>query len=445
VFLDIKKAFDRTWKEGILFKLSKNFNISGKIWLAIENFISNRTFTVNYQNIKSSIFNIDNGVPQGCVLSPLLFAIFINDIIQIIQLSSPISVLLFADHIVLYPNVETQNANKLTCDMNIALDSITNWANKWYVQFNAKKSGVLPFTKKSHSLTKIQLSIQNNIIPVVQTYKYLGIVLHYKLDTRPHYNELLRKTRCFSNALCHIISISQCTPTEVRSLTIALIHSRITYSLPFLQLSSDQLSKLQSTLTRPLLRILNLPWNTHRSSILAEFGLLPLKQQQTYQHIKLLFRTLTFNHSLNPATSLYCTLYNTNEIIQNHCAQIQQSVIQNSIFEFHEYERNEIQNKQPKPIELNKQHTKIASNLISIFPHQSFELANTMIQSAIENEIPLLPPVSNILNTSPKQIYFRLKKLMLQLSIIQLKNDCSTNAPLKKIKKKFQNVKLFKN
>ena len=107
IFFDTSKAFDRVWQLGLLFKMKKlNFNSYIIIWLFY--FFQNRIFMVIVNSFLSTIFNIETGVPQGGVLSPVLFSIFINDIPLNYQINSSYSVL-FADDLAYLHISRTKN------------------------------------------------------------------------------------------------------------------------------------------------------------------------------------------------------------------------------------------------------------------------------------------------------------------------------------------------
>ena len=92
VFCDVTAAFDRVWHTGLLHKLY-NIGIRGNLLLWFEDYLSNRTQRVVLQGVSSSWGNINAGVPQGSVLGPLLFLIYINDLPKVVESS----VRLFAD------------------------------------------------------------------------------------------------------------------------------------------------------------------------------------------------------------------------------------------------------------------------------------------------------------------------------------------------------------
>ena len=129
IFLDISKAFDKVWHEGLIFKLKSN-GVSGKLLDLIESFLSERYQRVVLNGKLSSWKPVLAGVPQGSVLGPLLFLVYINDLAD--NLVSDVR--LFADDTSLFTVVydETVSAQVLNSD----LKTIEEWAYQWKMQFN---------------------------------------------------------------------------------------------------------------------------------------------------------------------------------------------------------------------------------------------------------------------------------------------------------------------
>ena len=121
VFLDISKAFDKVWHEGLIFKLKQN-GISGDLLQILSDFLSNRKQRVVLNGQNSSWTNVHAGVPQGSILGPLLFLIYINDLAD--DLSS--NVKLFADDTSLFSVVHDVNASAR--ELNDDLKKINKWA-----------------------------------------------------------------------------------------------------------------------------------------------------------------------------------------------------------------------------------------------------------------------------------------------------------------------------
>ena len=130
----MSKAFDKVWHEGLIFKLKQN-GINGNLLNLLENYLSNRKQRVVLNGIQSDWNPILSGVPQGSILGPLLFLIFINDLTDNIHSS----IKLYADDCSLFArvgNIETTHG-QLMAD----LDTITKWANLWKMKFNPDITG----------------------------------------------------------------------------------------------------------------------------------------------------------------------------------------------------------------------------------------------------------------------------------------------------------------
>ena len=133
VFLDISKAFDKVWHDGLILKL-KNHGISGPLLALIESYLSNRKQRIVLNGKCSEWSSITAGVPQGSVLGPLFFLVYINDLVD--DLSSDAK--LFADDTSLFTIVYDENiaAEQLNNDLKI----ISEWAYQWKMQFNPDKT-----------------------------------------------------------------------------------------------------------------------------------------------------------------------------------------------------------------------------------------------------------------------------------------------------------------
>ena len=123
VVLDISKAFDKVWHEGLIYKI-RRCGVAGNLLLLLQSFLSNRKQRTVLNGQSSTWGNVQAGVPQGSILGPLLFVIYINDLAQNLRYK----VKLFADDTSLFTTVQDPQA--AASDMNHDLDLITSWANQ---------------------------------------------------------------------------------------------------------------------------------------------------------------------------------------------------------------------------------------------------------------------------------------------------------------------------
>ena len=133
IFLDISKAFDRIWHEGLLLKL-QSYGVTGPLLSLLKDFLSDRLQRVVLNGQTSDWMHVLAGVPQGSILGPLLFLIFINDLPD--SLESMVKI--FADDTSLFSLVRDQRTS--SDNLNRDLGRISEWANQWKMSFNPDPS-----------------------------------------------------------------------------------------------------------------------------------------------------------------------------------------------------------------------------------------------------------------------------------------------------------------
>src|SRR4029078_1326064 len=131
-FLDLKAAFDRVWLPGLLYKLS-HMGIRGKAWSWIRAFLHDRRVRVVTGLMHSEWFSLSAGVPQGAVLSPFLFLVYINDLVDCAS-EAGCYVSLYADDVAAWSHDPTSDAHGDACLQDF-LRRASAWATKWKVLF----------------------------------------------------------------------------------------------------------------------------------------------------------------------------------------------------------------------------------------------------------------------------------------------------------------------
>ena len=191
VFLDISKAFDKVWHEGLIFKLRQN-GVSGKLLKFFESYLSNRKQRVVLNGFYSDYVNIESGVPQGSVLGPLLFLVYINDL----ESNILSNVKFFADDTMLYSIVHDpiQSASELNHDLEI----INQWAYQWKMSFNPdpnKQAAEILFSCKKKPVDHPQLIFNGTPVTRLLQHKHLGLILTPTLSFGKHITEKVKKAK----------------------------------------------------------------------------------------------------------------------------------------------------------------------------------------------------------------------------------------------------------
>ena len=165
VFLDISKAFDKVWHDGLIFKL-KSYGVEGELFLLLKKYLHNREQRVVLNGQTSEWKKIYSGVPQGSVLDPLLFLIYINDVPDGITSMCKI----VADDTSLFSKV--LDVYKSVVELNANLEKINQWAYQWKIQFNPdpnKQANEVIFSPESIFIAYLilPLNLMKELLPNV--------------------------------------------------------------------------------------------------------------------------------------------------------------------------------------------------------------------------------------------------------------------------------------
>ena len=186
IFCDISKAFDRVWHRGLLFKLEK-YGISGSLLKWFENYLYGRAQRVVLNGNNSDWKEIRAGVPQGSILGPLLFVIFINDIVDDIDAT----IKLFADDTSIY--LEVDNPRDSAEILNGDIDKIHKWSEKWLVKFNPNKTETMVISRKALKPVHPPLLMNQHVLNEVTNHKHLGIILSNNGLWHEHVDHIVKK------------------------------------------------------------------------------------------------------------------------------------------------------------------------------------------------------------------------------------------------------------
>ena len=258
--LDIEKAFDSVWIYGLIFKLIK-FKFDPVLIRVIYNFLSERSFQVRVEDSLSKERGCQAGVPQGSLLGPILYIIFMSDLPKPIPSPIPIKILAYADDLVIYTS--RKNITKAVESINEYIGVLNNHFVKWKIKINATKSEAICF-KGSKILTKLQkknckqikIIVENIAIENKKEVKYLGIILTENLKPYQHVKNILHKSLIVYNNIKNVLIYKSKIQKKIKLICYKqLIRPIIAYGFPvWADLSSHQMEKIRK-FERKILRI----------------------------------------------------------------------------------------------------------------------------------------------------------------------------------------------
>lgn len=209
IYIDFQKAFDTVSHPKLILKL-ESYGITGHLLDWLRAFLTNRTQAVKVLSCISEKINVTSGVPQGSVLGPTLFLIYINDLHDIVS-DLNITVKLFADDAKIYSVLDAG----LSDDLCTACSRITQWAENWQMRLALNKCNVLRITNKTRheTTTAERYMLGGEYLSWCTEARDLGILVDNKLLFNQHISSMVHKAhvrarlilRCFSSRDCSVL------------------------------------------------------------------------------------------------------------------------------------------------------------------------------------------------------------------------------------------------
>ena len=222
IFLDLSKAFD-TLDHNILLEKLKHYGIHDTALALFESYLSNRQQYVEYNGTESTLEYITTGVPQGSILGPLLFIIYINDIAQS---SRKFDFITYADDTTLCSTLDGVTA---VADINTALKNITEWLEINKLSLNVKKTKAMVFHMPQKQIIPPNLKINDTTIEFVDNFVFLGVTINKHLNWSNHVDKTANK---ISKTIGMLNNLKKTLPSNIlRILYNSLILPHLNYGI----------------------------------------------------------------------------------------------------------------------------------------------------------------------------------------------------------------------
>ena len=294
IYFDFAKAFDSVNHDIILEKLKNQYGIDGQLLKFFVSYLEGRTQRVVVGGKCSDVQTVLSGVPQGSILGPTLFVLFINDIGQGMNNDSKLS--LYADDTKLYRRiVDLSDNHKLQMDV----DLLKNWALQNKMKFHPNKCKVLSVSLKRMT-TQYIYKLGDSPIKLVNTEKDLGVNFNSALTWTEHCNYLYSKANRMlglARRTCHFIK----NVRKRRTIYLALVRSQFehcsTVWRPGNKTSKDKIENIQKKAVRWILNeyIYNSISPFDYFLLCKELNLLSLDLRLEFNDLKMLFNILNYN------------------------------------------------------------------------------------------------------------------------------------------------------
>lgn len=295
LLFDIEKAFDTVWHNGLLHKLSGFTSL--RLTKIIQSYLSNRSFNVHINTFFSSAHHVPAGVPQGSVLGPLLFLIYLNDV----PIQPRTQLACFADDTATI--TADHDVDIVIGRLQLSAELLTQFFLNWKLKLNYNKTEAIIFSR-SRKLPVRQIKIMGASIPWSTSVKYLGVHIDRKLNWIHHVTQVCTKGLRALTALQPILN-RKCNLSPSTKVLIykTLVRPILTYACPVWSSTADyNYNKIQIIQNKALKIACNTPFYTNLKKLHVEINLPLIKDfilKLTYK-----FYQDTLSHTHNHLISL---------------------------------------------------------------------------------------------------------------------------------------------
>lgn len=330
LFIDFSKAFDSLSHQILADKLFA-CGIRGKPLDLLKSYLQNRQQYVCLQGSKSPFLSISRGVPQGSILGPLLFNLYINDLVNIDK--SAKFVIYADDSTILFSG---PNVGDLVSECNNTLSTLSTWSSLNELKINPTKTKIVIFHARSKTVQLLNpISYEGQNIAVVDEHKILGVTFSSHLSWNSHVEELCRRLSSTTGALSRC---QRLLPTKVKlQIYYALFASHLNYcNLVWITTTKQNLNKILLLQKKILRHIADIPYLASTRTVFQEYTVMRVqhlykfrvlqafyfsdtykKFLETISHLKLNDTTISTRHTLAWFVPHYRTTYNLQALHYN--------------------------------------------------------------------------------------------------------------------------------
>ena len=288
IFIDLSKAFD-TLNHSILLHKLHYYGFTGSAHDLIESYLSNRTQYVDINGTVSDSLMINTGVPQGSILGPLLFLIYMNDIANSSLL---FNFLLYADDTTLSNSLEiviSEHASyaSILTKINRELTSVSTWLKANKLSINVDKSKYMIFHAPQKKVPILQIQIDGKDVERVFEFNFLGLTINENLNWKSHTNKIASK---ISKNIGILNKLKHFLPIDTKRLVYnSLILSHLNFGILAWGFDCGRIEKLQ----KKAVRIITLnKYNAHTDPLFKQLKLLKVKDILFLQEMKFYYKYL---------------------------------------------------------------------------------------------------------------------------------------------------------